>query len=193
METIRLGSIISIDNTLPILRAQIQTPTSEEAEQVVLLNTWGENAWPSIGSPCIVFVLNCDFAQKYAIPFNLDDAIAILAGEKIIYTPSGNKIYLKQGGSINIDALNDSTKPSINITATTAVNITAPAVNIIGDETVDGFCDVTGVYKVDGVQVVKEQQAAITNPTGGATIDSQARTAITSILTALRAHGLIQT
>lgn len=39
--------------------------------------------------------------------------------------------------------------------------------------------------------VVNEQQAAITDPTGGGTVDTQARTAIIAILDALRAHGLI--
>jgi hypothetical protein len=44
-----------------------------------------------------------------------------------------------------------------------------------------------------GTQVVTTRQAAITNPTGGATIDAEARTAIGSILTAMRTHGLIAT
>lgn len=39
--------------------------------------------------------------------------------------------------------------------------------------------------------VVADEQAAITDPAGGATIDAQARTAIIAILNALRAHGLI--
>ena len=51
--------------------------------------------------------------------------------------------------------------------------------------------DTPGAYKVNGTQVVGARQAAIAAPSGGTTIDSQARTAINSILTALRAHGLI--
>lgn len=53
------------------------------------------------------------------------------------------------------------------------------------------------IYAGDGagspVRVITEQQAAISGPTGGATVDSESRTAINSILTALRAHGLIDT
>ncbi len=48
-----------------------------------------------------------------------------------------------------------------------------------------------GVYKVAGTQVVGPQGAAVSGPTGGATIDTQARTAINLILTRLQAHGLI--
>lgn len=44
---------------------------------------------------------------------------------------------------------------------------------------------------VGGVQVVGGRGAAIPPPTGGATVDTQARTAINQILAALVQHGLI--
>ena len=44
---------------------------------------------------------------------------------------------------------------------------------------------------VDGQQVVAMQQPEIADPTGGTTIDSEARTAINSLLETLRTHGLI--
>jgi len=44
-----------------------------------------------------------------------------------------------------------------------------------------------------GVQVVGSQAAAIPNPSGGITADSEARTAVGQILAALRQHGLIAT
>lgn len=47
--------------------------------------------------------------------------------------------------------------------------------------------------KVAGVQVVASQQDAISAPSGGATIDAQARVAVNAILTVLTAHGLIAT
>lgn len=43
-----------------------------------------------------------------------------------------------------------------------------------------------------GVQVVGPRAGAIAAPSGGATVDSQARSAIGSILAALRQHGLIE-
>jgi hypothetical protein len=46
-------------------------------------------------------------------------------------------------------------------------------------------------YVVAGQQVLAHRQPAIPDPTGGATSDGEARTAILAILTALRAHGLI--
>jgi hypothetical protein len=45
--------------------------------------------------------------------------------------------------------------------------------------------------KVGGVQVIGARGAAIADPTGGATVDSQSRAAIGQILAAMRAHGLI--
>lgn len=60
----------------------------------------------------------------------------------------------------------------------------------------DGFVDLLigdKGLRVAGTKVVGSQQAAIAAPTGGATTDAEARTAIGSILTALRSHGLIAT
>ncbi len=42
-----------------------------------------------------------------------------------------------------------------------------------------------------GVQVVSERCAAIADPNGGGMIDAEARTALVSVLAALRDHGLI--
>lgn len=60
----------------------------------------------------------------------------------------------------------------------------------------DGSGWVTGVtraaaFLVGGVQVVGERQGAIPTPTGGETVDEQARAGVSAILAALRAHGLI--
>ena len=46
---------------------------------------------------------------------------------------------------------------------------------------------------VEGVKVVGVQEAAIAAPVGGTTVDSEARTAIGLILSAMRDHGLIAT
>ena len=44
---------------------------------------------------------------------------------------------------------------------------------------------------VGGEQVVGARQAAVADPTGGATVDAEARAALAGILVALRGHGLI--
>lgn len=44
---------------------------------------------------------------------------------------------------------------------------------------------------VEGEQVIGAQAAAIANPAGGTIIDSEARTAVAEILSAMRQHGLI--
>ncbi|MEO7365137.1 MAG: DUF2793 domain-containing protein [Sphingomicrobium sp.] len=46
---------------------------------------------------------------------------------------------------------------------------------------------------VDGLKVVGARGAPISAPSGGATTDAEARTAIGLILSAMRAHGLIET
>lgn len=46
---------------------------------------------------------------------------------------------------------------------------------------------------VAGLQIVGARQPAIADPSDGTTIDSQARTALSALLAAARAHGLIAT
>lgn len=53
--------------------------------------------------------------------------------------------------------------------------------------------DVSGEYKVSGIQVVTAQQPAIPDASGGVTVDTEARAAINALLAALRTHGLIDT
>lgn len=81
----------------------------------------------------------------------------------------------------------------IEIDADDNVSITAPAVKIEVSDAVDITGPVTTdtEYRVDGIKVVGSRGSAITDPTGGSTVDAQARTAIGQILTALRGHGLI--
>lgn len=43
-----------------------------------------------------------------------------------------------------------------------------------------------------GRRVTGERQPAIETPTGGSTVDSEARTAVSQILSAMRTHGLIE-
>jgi hypothetical protein len=47
-------------------------------------------------------------------------------------------------------------------------------------------------FYVAGVRVLAGRQAAIVDPSGGATQDGEARVAISAILNVLRAHGLIE-
>ena len=44
---------------------------------------------------------------------------------------------------------------------------------------------------VGGIKVVGEQQGGVAAPTGGATIDAQARATLSQLIVTLRAHGLI--
>jgi hypothetical protein len=49
------------------------------------------------------------------------------------------------------------------------------------------------LYRVAGLQVVGARQPVINAPSGGATIDAEARIVIGNILSALRIHGLVAT
>jgi len=50
-----------------------------------------------------------------------------------------------------------------------------------------------GSYSVAGTQVVAAQGAAVSDASGGATVDTEARAAINALLARCRAHGIIAT
>lgn len=47
-------------------------------------------------------------------------------------------------------------------------------------------------FQISGQTVLRDRQAAIANPAGGTVADTECRAAVGSILSALRAHGLIE-
>jgi hypothetical protein len=70
--------------------------------------------------------------------------------------------------------------------------VTTALINSAGVD-VTGNVNASGEYRVDGTKVLGNQQAAIADPAGGATVDTEGRAATASILAALRAHGIIVT
>jgi len=65
------------------------------------------------------------------------------------------------------------------------------AIRFEGADWVDDPVRNDGFY-VAGVRVLTERQAAIAEPSGGATQDAEARVVISAILNVLRAHGLVE-
>jgi hypothetical protein len=91
------------------------------------------------------------------------------------------------GNGINAVIRPDSTAPGLELRSpdnAACLTITNGAVEVNGTAMATAF-------KVGANQVVAARQSAIVDATGGATIDTQARTAINAVLTAMRTHGLI--
>jgi hypothetical protein len=111
-------------------------------------------------------------------------------------------LYLKDasGDRVVLAARLDPSLPTLDAPEGLAVNsdmITLSADGTAtfkqGDVWIDSLANVgtSGAFYVDYEQVVGNRQAAISAPSGGSTVDAEARTAIGSILAALRTHGLI--
>lgn len=62
--------------------------------------------------------------------------------------------------------------------------------DIQGNTDISGNCNAS-FYKVNNIKVVGSQQGTIINPIGGSTVDAEARSAISNIISALKSHGLI--
>ena len=80
------------------------------------------------------------------------------------------------------------------ITASSTLTVASTA-SMFGTLTVTSTVQASAFF-VAGTRVLLSQQAAIADPTGGGTTaasDTEARTAISAILSALRTHGIIAT
>ena len=176
MNNIRIAEIIKLEfvGELGRIRVQFQDPTSQDIEEGVLIYLTGDNACPAAGDQCVGFQIGCEYGMNYVMPYDIDNAPLIQQGEKIIYGAKGNKVYLKQDGSILIEATGDQ-----------KITVITPEGNFSQD------INLGGVLKVNDIQVVGSQGVAISDPTGGIVIDAESRTAIVSILGTLRTHGLI--
>lgn len=176
MNNIRIAEIIKLEfvGELGRIRVQFQDPTSQDIEEGVLIYLTGDNACPTVGDQCMVFQIGCEYGMNYVMPYDIDNAPKILQGEKIIYGAKGNKVYLKNDGSILIEATGDQ-----------KITVTTPEGNFSQD------INLGGVLKVNDIQVVGSQGATVSDPAGGAVIDAEARTAIIALKARLQAHGLI--
>jgi len=178
----RLGTITKIYNLYGVVRAQVVVLDEDSPEDVILLQPYGQNACPPVGSFVEIFINFNNSENKYAIPFNPKEAPVLKVGESVIYNHFGNTIYLKEDQEIDVTA--------------NKVNLSGD-LDVAGNELIQGSLDVTSyintddVYKVDDIRVVTSRQPAILNPTGGAPTDVVCRVAVVNILNALRAHGLI--
>lgn len=150
-----------------------------------------------------------DAAQLYynwAVPLPTQTVIpTVITGDTTIITTINGNSGQATGPAITISggatgyefvAAAGTITLTVNNAATVRSSISAAKSGINTDITeLNGASqvDVSSDYKVNGVQVVTDQQAAIPDAAGGATVDTEARAAINAVLAALRTHGLIDT
>lgn len=111
-------------------------------------------------------------------------------------SPGAGVRAIHQGGTANSLYFNvpNTDAHIFTLSGGAALTIQAGSVNL-GNTMVmyadGGFNTLSGVYSVNGVQVVGARLAAITPPVGGAVIDVECRTAVTTIIARLQTHGLV--
>lgn len=130
--------------------------------KVLMIYPYGFNSNMVINETSLCLIL-ISGTNIFGIPYNVPLQNELQTGEVELGNDGTGKILLKPDGTIEITG-----------NATSTANL-----------------DLAGVLKIDGVQVVSNQGASVSNPTGGVTIDTEARTAINALIDRLRTHGLI--
>jgi hypothetical protein len=143
--------------------AKVVSLQDEVFDDVLLLYPYGfqSKVKPSESTLVLIFCALGSKTNAFAIPYDILTQSTLEAGEaEIRNRVSGNGFLAKE-------TQND----------------------IKGNSVIDGTCE-ADYYKVAGIKVVGNQQAAIPNPLAGL---PELHAAVDSILIALRAHGLIAT
>ena len=170
-------TLVSDTTTLQTLQlAVLDTETREACERV---QQYGFTSVPlppdGAGGPEAVVLFVGGF-RDHPLVVAVDDRRwrkkGLQPGESALYSDEGDYLLLKRSRIVELVA-------GIKARAQT------PLLEVTG------VIDTAEHLKVDGTKVVGNQGASVTNPTGGATVDTEARTAIIAALGRLRDHGLI--
>jgi hypothetical protein len=153
-------------------RAKIKISEGEILTNVLMLYPYGDasNMQKDKSSQVLVLFANNSKTNTFGIPYNvlLQPALE-LTERQVGNSKVGNGILFNKDGENDVVG---NTNFGAEIDSVGKIN-TAES------------------YEVAGTKVVGAQGGAIADPTGGVTVDTQARTAIGLILTALETHGLI--
>jgi len=165
--------LVSDSTTLQSL--QVGLLSEETREACERFQEYGFSSVPFPGAEAVVVFPGGyrDHPLVIAVDHREHRKTGMTAGEVALYTDEGDCVRLQRGRIVQV-------------LAGTKVRVESPILECTG------VVDVAGVIKVDAVQVVSNRGAAVTDASGGGTVDTQARTAINTLLARLRIHGLIE-
>ena len=163
--TIRRGVVIAVNDTGPAQRVTVRSSAGAVYSDIEVIQPFGSaNVPPVNGAIAVLLAIGGDPANMVALLSNPNRRMGAMApGEQVIYGPGGSRVAVRRGGLVEILA---ATRVSIvarnvTITATAAVTLTAPVVEITGNLTVG--TGATGVFTSTSGQTVTVQDGIITN------------------------------
>ena len=139
---IRLGRITNVDESRSVQRVQIQFNDMETRDNIPALQFYGFAASPPVGTNVVVINQSGHSGASIAIG-TIDPRVrptGLGPGESKQHDNSGQYVHLQGGSKIVIHANSE-----VDITCSSAVNITAPEVKVTGVLKVTGHIEVNGV------------------------------------------------
>lgn len=157
--TVQLAAVQSINDTGQAQTATVKTGSGAVYSDIEVIQSYGMSAKPPVdGALALLFAIGGDPANLRAILFNPSYRFGRHdAGEATLFAPDGTRVSVRAGGVIDIKGGNqiNIAAPNATITATTAVNVTAPAINMTGTVTITGeLLVIGGPIKQNGVIVI---------------------------------------
>lgn len=158
---------LAADESGNVQKMQLQFNDLETRDQIPSAQFYGFASSPLVGAKAIVFSPAGDTGG--GVVLNTHDPryrpTGMASGEVMLYDNQGQKIYVAGDGSIRITAGHkvtvacdtevDITAPTVNVNASSQVNINSTAVTINAPNiTLIGTVEVTGVLKENGIVVV---------------------------------------
>lgn len=152
------GIVTLTDDSQGIQKVQAKFFAKEVKDKVERIQDYGFTSHPPANSEGIFGFLNGDRSRAFALKVdNRTYRIKNLGqGEVAIYTDEGDKIHFKRGKIIDIET------DTLNITATTKVNITSPLVDISDKlHTGDDIDSDKNINATENVSALKNVEATV--------------------------------
>jgi phage gp45-like len=135
------ATVQGIDDSGALQLADVQPFDGGALTQIEVATPWGFVSVPPAGAIAIVLAIGADPADRMVLTLVHPGARMgnLAAGEVAIHDAAGNRVHIRQGGTIDVQAAT-----AVHVTAPTVVVTAGSGVEIAGNVSITGTLSVTG-------------------------------------------------
>lgn len=147
------GLVLDVDDTGAMQTVTVKTHLGVIHTGVEVWQAPGFSSVPQAGAEALLFAVGNDPSHFLALIAEPSRRMGRMAGgERGMYGPTGARVTIRQGGTVEIlgGTLVKIVSPNVTIQATGTVSVTAPAILLNGPVTIGGALTVEGSITATG-------------------------------------------